>query len=133
MKIAITANGNTLDNLVAEEFERSDFLLIIETDDLSYRVYANEELKSGSGLAMTKKVIEFNCEAIITGSIEQPAFDELAMYQVTRYFGANHSVMDALNLMEDYKLDIIREYKGGEGMAHEQHHYACNCGHDNEE
>jgi predicted Fe-Mo cluster-binding NifX family protein len=131
MKIAIATNGNTLENLVAEEFEKSAFLLIVETDDLSYKVHPNEERIGGSGLAMAKKVIECDCEAAITGSIEQPAFDELAMAQVTRYLGANHRTKDALDLMEAYKLDIIRYYKGGEGMYydHIHNHHTCDCDH----
>jgi predicted Fe-Mo cluster-binding NifX family protein len=132
MKIAIATNGNTLESLVAEEFEQSAFLLIVETDDLSYKVYPNEEHTDGSGLAMTKKVIECDCEALITGSIEQLAFDELALAQVTRFLGANHSAKDVLNLMEAYKLNIIRDYKGGEGMFHEHHHHTCDCGHHEE-
>ncbi|MHB8072437.1 hypothetical protein E4K67_07715 [Desulfosporosinus fructosivorans] len=127
MKIAIATNGDSLKSLVAEEYENSSFLLVVETDDLSFEVYKNAGCREGSELKITRKIIERGCEALICGSIEQADFEPITQAQVTRYYGAHYSVKDALNLMENYQLDIIREYKGGEGLAHQHDHLTCNC------
>lgn len=127
MKIAIAANGDSLKSLVSEEYEDCSFLLVLETDDLSFGVYKNAGRREGSELKITRKIIERRCEALICGSIEQPNFEPIAQAQVTRYYGANYSAKEALNLMENHQLDIIREYKGGEGLAHQHDHLTCNC------
>lgn len=127
MKIALATNGNSLNSFVAEEYEDCSFLLVVETDDLSFEVYKNEGHRKGSELVITRKIIERGCEALICGSIEQSDFESIAQAQVTRYYGAHHSVKDALNLMENYQLNIIREYKGGEKLVHKHDHLTCNC------
>jgi predicted Fe-Mo cluster-binding NifX family protein len=126
MKIAVTADGDTLKDVVSDEFEKSKYVFIVEMDDLSYTHYANNQHIDPLGIEMAKKIIDCDCEGIITGSIEEKAFDELAIAQVTRYFGAKHSVEEVLELMEGRKLDLIRDYKGGNGNHH--HHDTCECG-----
>lgn len=114
MKVAVAINGNTLEDLVAEEFEKSACLLIVETDDLSYEVYQNQEQIDGSGLAMAQKVFDEDCEALISGSIEKLAFEIIADAYITRYLGANYPAKIALELMENNQLELIQEYNGKE-------------------
>lgn len=128
MKIAIAANGDSPVSQVPEKFEESAYLLIVETDDGSYNVFKNPEGQGDSGLPMTQEIVKQDCEALISGSIEEPAFEELVMAQVTRYLGANHRVMDALNLMAANELDIIRVPNGEEWVPHNHDHATCNCG-----
>ncbi|XCH79139.1 MAG: NifB/NifX family molybdenum-iron cluster-binding protein [Candidatus Dehalobacter alkaniphilus] len=134
MKIAVATNGNSLEDRVPEMFEESAYLLVVETDDLSYEVYENPEHKGGSGLAMTNKIIEQDCEALISGSIEEPAFEALVKNQITRYLGANYSAKDAIKLMGLYQLELIREYNGKEWDPHaHDHHGTCDCGNQEDE
>lgn len=112
MKIAVAANGNTLEDMIPDTFEESAFLLIVETDDGTYEAFKNPEGRGGAGMAMTREILKQDCEAVICGVIEKEAFEELAAAQITRYMGANRSAADALNLMDTYKLDIIRVPKG---------------------
>ena len=55
------------------------------------------------------KILEYNCEAVITGNINQTAFNILADAYVTRYYGYGHSVKDALELSEKRLLKFIKE------------------------
>ena len=132
MKIAITANGNTLKSLVTEEFEKSEYLLIVETDDNSYEYYDNSANVDDDGIIMATKIIKGNCEGVITGSIDEKAFEEIAAAQITRYFASNYSVEEALHLMDSRRLDLIRDYKGAENMPDRHHHGTCDCGEDDE-
>ena len=132
MKIAITVDGKDLKSLISEEFEKTKHLLIVETDDLSFMSYPNDLDHDSQGMIMAKEIIESNCEAVITGTIEEPAFELLATAQITRYLGTKHSGEEALKLMDAYKLDFIRDFKGGQGTSHKHHHHhnhcSCNCG-----
>lgn len=127
MKIGITTMGKELDSLVATEFESSPYYLIVETDDLSFQVYSNNEKSEGNGVTMAKAVVGSGCEAVITNRILQPAFDELAGACITRYAGESFSAKDALDLMEAYQLNLIRDYEGADPHIHD-HHGSCDCG-----
>lgn len=126
MKIGITTKETALDSLVATDFESSRYCLIVETDDLSFHVYSNEEKNTGNGIAMARAVVDAGCEAVITNHILQPAFDELAGACITRYAGESFSAKDALGLMEAYQLNLIRDYEGADPHIHE-HHGSCDC------
>ncbi len=128
MKIAVAANGSTLEDLVPGIFEESPYLLIVETDDGSYEAFKNPEGQGGAGLAMTREILKHDCEALISGSIEKPAFEELMLAQVTRYLGTNCSAADALRLMDENQLDFIRVPNGEVWVSHSHDHDTCNCG-----
>lgn len=110
MNIAVTAEGESLDSQVSEKFEQCFYLLIINVDDLTVTVIKKAELL-GTSLAenLAHKILEFNCEAVITGDISQAAFNILADAFVTRYFGFGHSVKVALELSEKRLLKLIKE------------------------
>lgn len=127
MKIGITTMGKELDSLVSPDFKSSPYCLIVETDNLSFCVYSNAEKCMGEGIAMARAVVDSNCEAVITNRILQPAFDELAGACITRYAGESFSAKDALDLMEAYQLNLIRDYEGADPHAHD-HHGSCDCG-----
>lgn len=102
MNIAVTADGEGLDSQVSERFELCSYLLIVTMDDMTITVLKNDEQS-------VQKVLEYNCEAVITGNIEQTAFDILADAYITRYYGAGHSVREALELSEKKQLKLIKE------------------------
>jgi predicted Fe-Mo cluster-binding NifX family protein len=127
MKIAVAANGSTLEDLVPVKFEDSPYLLIVETDDGSYEAFRNPEGQGGDGVVMTREIMRQDCEAVICGSIEKPAFTELMIAQVTRYLGSNRSAHDALRLMDAYQLDIIRVPNGEVYDPHWHEHSPSDC------
>ncbi len=74
---------------------------------------------------MAQKIIEFNCEGIISGAISHPeAFDILADACITRFLGPGFSGMEALDLMKKHELKLIRNINGTDGCdgEHDHHH-----------
>lgn len=118
MKIAVAADGNTLEATIPGKFEESPFLLIVETDDGTYEAFKNPQAKGSAGLAMVKEIIKQDCEALISGTIEKQAFDKLMIAQVTRYLGVNCKAADALRMMDENRLDFIRVPNGEIWMPH---------------
>lgn len=127
MKIAVAASGSTLEDLVPATFEGSPYLLIVETDDGSCEVFKNPEDQGGAGLAMTREIMKQDCEAVICGSIEKPAYQELMIAQVTRYMGANRRAAEALHLMDANQLDFIRVPSGEVFDPHSHGHNPSGC------
>ncbi len=52
MKIAVSATGNNLNSEINPRFGRCEYFIIVETDDMSFEAYENEnnELSSGAGI-----------------------------------------------------------------------------------
>jgi predicted Fe-Mo cluster-binding NifX family protein len=129
MKIAVATNGNTLTSPVAQEFEQSTHLLIVDMVDLSFKAFENREQEQGSGMEMARTIKEYDCEAVITGSIQEPAFELLAGEQITRYRGAGVTAQEALEMMERLQLELISDYAGNMGRPHEHGHgHGHSCG-----
>lgn len=122
MKIGISSNGTNLSHVVAESFEKSKYLLIVETDDSSIEVFENKDLDSDR-IELAQKLIDHDCEAIITGSIEQPAFDVIAVAQITRYNGVGYNIKESLRLMDEYKLNFIKDFEGSDDS--DNHVHSC--------
>lgn len=123
MLIAMTMDGETLESNVSQQFEGCKYLLVINTSDLSVIAIENSDDFSAESLA--QKIIEFNCEGIITGAIRHPeAFDILADACVTRFLGPGFSGMEALDLMKKHELKLIRNINGTDGCDgdHDHHH-----------
>lgn len=122
MKIAVAAEGTDLDSQVSMEFAKCLYLLVIEMNDLSFKVIPNEKVEDHSDEdQLVEKVLAFNCEAVITGHLEPKAFDRLANACITRYHGLGHTVQEALRLMDQNQLQIIRDSKG----FCSGHHHEC--------
>ncbi len=128
MKIAVAANGGTLESLVPGTFEESAFLLIVETDDGSYEAFKNPEGQGSAGLAMTREILKHDCEVLISGSIEKPAFEVLVTAQLTRYMGANCRATDALHLMDANQLNFIRVPNGEVWVPYRHDNDTSHCG-----
>lgn len=110
MNIAVTANGESLDSQVSEQFETCSYILIVNMDDLTVTpISRNENSGTSPDEKLARIVLDYNCEAVITGNIYQTAFDILTDAFVTRYYGAGHSVREALELSENQKLQLIKE------------------------
>ncbi|HEY5556596.1 NifB/NifX family molybdenum-iron cluster-binding protein [Acetobacterium sp.] len=112
MVIAITSDGKTLETSVSQHFELCNYLLIVNTSGMSVKAIENETGFSGEVLA--KKIIDFNCEGIITGKLNRGEFDILADAYITRYLGSDHSGAKALDLMKKRELALIRTFDGAQ-------------------
>ncbi|AET69306.1 hypothetical protein Desor_3852 [Desulfosporosinus orientis DSM 765] len=122
MYIAVAADGKNLDSKVSDEFERCLYLLIVNMNDLSFTVIKNDNLSErASAENLASAVLSYNCEALITGDIRPLAFNILADAYVTRLFGADSSVKNALELMEKGSLKIIKNYDGTEKCSGHHH------------
>mgnify|MGYP001194431113 CR=1 FL=1 len=119
MYIAVAADGKKLENEVSKAFESCEYLLIVNMSDMSVNAVKNEDHSSVENLA--KKVVDFDCEAIITGELNPTVFNILAGACITRYFGFGHSTLKALELMEKNLLKLIRNQEGTDEYDGEHH------------
>ena len=132
MKIAVASDTATMEGPIPPAFEPSGYLLIVETDDGTFEAFENPDGTGGSGMAMAREVVRRNCEALISGTLESEAFEELSGAQVTRYLAAGLEAGKALELMDMNRLDLIRVPNGEAWVPHDHSRGECNCGEDHE-
>jgi predicted Fe-Mo cluster-binding NifX family protein len=120
MNIAITASGDELENSVFSEFSNTPYLLIVNIDTMAITSIPHVPQK-GSDRALAKTILEYKCEAIITGKLKEEAFNILADEGVTRYATENISVREALEQMEKQQLQFIRNVDGTSSCTGSHH------------
>lgn len=129
MNIGVTADSTALDSMVSDKFETCKYLLIASIDDdspfgtikvIDVTVLENSGDQSGIGLA--KELMNYDCEALITGELGPAAFDMIADACITRYNGTGHSAMEALEFMEKRMLKLIRNLEGTDECDDSHHH-----------
>ncbi len=123
MKIAVVADGPRRDSIIPAEFEKGAFLLIFEVETDMVSAYPN----TGPDTALARKIVQEDCEAVISGGIGKDAFEVLADAQVTRFNGEGMPADRAMEWMEAMKLDLIRVPRGEVWIPHE-HTGECDCG-----
>ena len=118
IKIAVSTTGASLDSSVPALFEDATHLLILdaETDELLQVVEAEGMEPFERSLYFADKTVEFDCEALLCGGLEQEPFAILAETNcVTRYNAAGHGVLDGIHKMNKYALALIPDFIGGTG------------------
>jgi predicted Fe-Mo cluster-binding NifX family protein len=121
MNIAITTTGATLDSSVFFEFTQTPYLLIVNVDTMACTPIAHTA-KAGSDQDLARTVLEYRCEAVITGRLSEEAFDLLADDGVTRFAAADISARAALEAMENRQLALIRNPDGSSSCSGAHHH-----------
>jgi predicted Fe-Mo cluster-binding NifX family protein len=102
VKIAVSANGKDLDARIDPRFGRCGYFVIVDTDDMSFEAYDNENtgLAGGAGIQSAQFVVSKGAEVVITGSIGPNALRALSTAGVRLFMGESGTVRKAIN---DYK------------------------------
>lgn len=111
MNIAITAHNADINSLVFQDFASTPFLLIINVDTMTCTPIAHT-CAPGSDQHLARTILEHDCEAVITGTLTEAAFNILAKNHVTRYAAANMTAAYAVATMEHRELSLIRNPEG---------------------
>jgi len=105
MKVAVSSSGKDLAAQLDPRFGRCRYFLIIETDDLSFEVFENENaaLGGGAGIQSAQFVASKGAQAVITGNCGPNALQTFIAAGVQVYVGQTGTVND-----------IVNKYKNGE-------------------
>lgn len=69
MKIAVTSTGNNIDSTIDPRFGRCAWFIIVDTDDMNYESFINEnaELENGAGIRSVEFVASKGVTDVLTG------------------------------------------------------------------
>jgi predicted Fe-Mo cluster-binding NifX family protein len=98
MKIGISSNGKDLNAQVDQRFGRCDFFIIIQTDDMSFDLFENENktLTGGAGIKCATFLNSKGVEVVLTGNCGPNAenvFSESGIHLITGQSGVVREVV----------------------------------------
>ena len=98
MKVAVTSQGQNIENEVDSRFGRARFFIVVDTDTGQHTAHDNTQnlnVAQGAGIQAAKNVIDLGVGAVITGNIGPKAFSTLQSGNVKVYIKATGSVKKA--------------------------------------
>ena len=98
MKIAVSSSGNNLDSQIDPRFGRCTYLVIVETDDMSFDVFENENiaLTGGAGIQTASFIISKGSKVLITGNCGPNATDTLVADGIKIITGQSGIIRDVV-------------------------------------
>jgi len=98
MKIAVSSSGNDLDSQIDPRFGRCAYFVIVETDDMSFEVFNNENiaLGGGAGIQSAQFVASKGAGVVITGNCGPNAVQTLSASKVEVFVGQSGTVREAI-------------------------------------
>jgi len=105
MKIAVSSSGKNLDSQVDPRFGRCAYFVIVETDDMSFEAFDNENiaLGGGAGIQSAQFVGSKGAKAVITGNCGPNAVQTLSVSRIDVFVGNSGTVRE-----------VIEKYTSGE-------------------
>jgi len=126
MKIAISSSGQDLAAQLDPRFGRCRYFIIIETDDMRFDVFGNENaaLGGGAGIQTAQFIAAKGAKAVITGRCGPNAMQTLSAAGVEVYFGQADTVQDLVDKFKNGRLTpstdanaLAHAGMGGKGMG----------------
>lgn len=107
MKIAISSSGKDLDSHIDPRFGRCACFLIVDTEDMRFEAFDNENifLGGGAGIQSAQFVASKGAQAVITGHCGPNAVRTLSAAGLALFVGQTGTVREAL---ERYRRGEMR-------------------------
>ena len=107
MKIAISSEAQDLNSQVDPRFGRCAYFIIVNTDDMSYEAFDNQNsaLGGGAGIQSAQFVASKGAKVVLTGNIGPNAVKTLSAAGVAAVVGLSGTVGEAI---DKYKLGKLK-------------------------
>ena len=98
MKIAVSSSGRDLDSQVDPRFGRCAYFVIVETEDMSFEAFDNENISlgGGAGIQSAQFVASKGVKALITGNCGPNAVQTLSVSKVEVFVGHSGTVREVI-------------------------------------
>jgi predicted Fe-Mo cluster-binding NifX family protein len=126
MRVAVSADGKDLDALIDPRFGRCAFFIVVETTEMTFEVFDNENiaLGGGAGIQSAQFIADKGVEAIITGNCGPNAVKTLNAAGIKIILSQSGTVREAVEKYRKGLLDTTSE-------ANVEDHYGASGGSSN--
>ena len=117
MKIAVSAEGPSLDSRLDPRFGRCAWFLIVDSDNYHFEAFENPNitLSGGAGIQSAQNVVNLGVGAVITGNCGPNAYKVFETAGVQVITGCSGMVRE---VVEDYKAGRLTPRSGPNVDAH---------------
>ena len=107
MKVAASATGKDFDSQIDPRFGRSAYFIIIETDDMSFEAFKNEniDMNTGAGISSANFVVSKGVKALLTGNCGPKAMQVFSAAGIDVFTGQTGTVK---NSVENYRKGLLQ-------------------------
>lgn len=110
MMIAAAVDRNDMTALIPDTFDETKGVMLFDLETNAPARYVTADL--------ARHIVDAQCEALLCGLIHDADFFEtIAQAGVTRYLAAGMTVVEAVDAMNAYQLNMISDYVGGPGCS----------------
>ncbi len=111
MKVVVSSTGDNLDAQIDPRFGRCSFFIIVDTDDMSFESFNNENiaLNGGAGIQSASFVVSKEVKAILTGNCGPKAMQVFSQSKIDVYTGFSGTVKHAIEQFKAGKLNPATE------------------------
>lgn len=108
MKIAISASGKNLSDLLDKRFGRCEFFQVYDTDTKEIKILQNKgnQASGGAGIAAANQIVDEDIQAIITGNLGPNAFDIISENSIKAY---TCECLDIEEILSKYDKKELKE------------------------
>ena len=107
MKVAISAEGTSLDSAVDARFGRAANFIVVDTETMEFECISNDAATAagGAGISAAKAIADSGAKAVLTGNCGPNAARTLAAAGVKLYANAGGTVKDAVEAFKNGQLN----------------------------
>ncbi len=121
MLIAISSTGSGLDSEVDPRFGRCDFLLLVDTGDMTFTVVENGNAarSGGAGIQVAKVAAQKGVKAVLTGHCGPNAHEALTAAGIDVFTDCSGTVREAVERFKagGYQKSLVPDAAGQSGMG----------------
>lgn len=103
MRVAVSAQGRTLDSQVDPRFGRAAVFVLVDADTMTFDVLENASGAGGAGINAAKTVIDAGAQAVLTGNCGPNAEQTLRAAGVSLFTGVCGTVAEAVERFKQSK------------------------------
>lgn len=107
MKIAVSSTGKDLDSNIDPRFGRCKYFVIVDTEDMSFEVFENQNmaLGGGAGIQAAQFVCSKGVKAVITGNCGPNAEKVLNAAKIEVIVGESGTIREAIERFKKRELE----------------------------
>ena len=107
MKVAVTAQGVSLDDAVDSRFGRAAYFIVVDTETMQFECVENSAVSAGggAGVSSAKTITDSGAKVILTGNCGPNAARALSAAGIKIYPNASGTVKEAVEAFKAGKLE----------------------------
>ena len=112
MRVVVTSQGTSLDDLVDPRFGRATHFVLVDTDSGEFSGHDNAQnlqAAQGAGIQAAQAVARLGAEAVLTGHVGPKAFATLRAGNLAVYTGVTGTVRDAIKQFQAGQLKLAAQ------------------------